>query len=144
VDEKGFKIGSEVKVKLEKSRFGTEGRNCTFRILWGTQEIGIQDEESWFDAIKGSKHMKSAGSWYTMTVGDYSKKFQPSKWTELVKSDEEFRGRVLELMEIEVIQKFNNREGNAADFYEIEWMALDKGDRSAYITIIGEAFLKSP
>ena len=118
LDEKGFKIGSEVKVKLEKSRFGTEGRNCTFRILWGTDEIGIQDEESWFDAIKGTKHMQSAGSWYTLTMGDYSKKFQPSKWTELVKNDEEFKAKVLELMEVEVIQKFDNRQGNAADYYD--------------------------
>ena len=36
-DENGFRIGSEVKVKLEKSRFGTQGRNCTFRILWGAR-----------------------------------------------------------------------------------------------------------
>lgn len=120
VDEKGFKIGSEVKVKLEKSRFGTEGRNCTFRILWGTHDIGIQDEESWFDAIKGSKHMASAGSWYTLTLGDYSKKFQPSKWTQLVKTDDEFRNKILELMDIEVIQKFDKREGTAADFYDDE------------------------
>jgi hypothetical protein len=88
--------------------------------LWGTQEIGIQDEESWFDAIKGSKQMVSAGSWYTMTVGDYSKKFQPSKWTELVKTDEEFKAKVLELMETEVIQKFDSRQGNAADYYDNE------------------------
>jgi len=118
LDDKGFKIGSEVKVKLEKSRFGTEGRNCTFRILWGTQDIGIQDEESWFDAIKSSNYMQSAGSWYTLTSGDYSKKFQPSKWTELVKTDEEFRTKVLELMETEVIQKFDKRQGNAADYYD--------------------------
>ena len=54
-DEKGFRIGSEVKVKIEKSRFGSTGRNCAFRILWGTEDIGIRDEESWFDAIKGSR-----------------------------------------------------------------------------------------
>ncbi len=120
LDDKGFKIGSEVKVKLEKSRFGTEGRNCTFRILWGTQDIGIQDEESWFDAIKSSNYMQSAGSWYTLTSGDYSKKFQPSKWTELVKTDDEFRAKVLELMESEVIQKFDKRQGSAADFYDEE------------------------
>ena len=41
-DENGYRVGSEVKVKLEKSRFGTQGRQCNFRILWG-DEIGIQD-----------------------------------------------------------------------------------------------------
>ena len=52
-DENGFRIGSEVKVKLEKSRFGTQGRTCAFRILWGTEDIGVQDEASWFEALKG-------------------------------------------------------------------------------------------
>jgi len=120
LDEKGFKIGSEVKVKLEKSRFGTEGRNCTFRIMWGVQDIGIQDQESWFDAVKSSKHLASAGAWYTLTMGDYTKKFQPSKWTELVKTDPEFRTKILELMDLEVVQKFDKREGTAADFYDDE------------------------
>ena len=53
-------------------------------------------------------------------MGDYSKKFQPSKWTELVKTDEEFRAKILQLMEDEVIQKFDSRQGNAADFYDEE------------------------
>ena len=35
MDDKGFRIGSEVKIRLEKSRFGTQGRNCAFRIMWG-------------------------------------------------------------------------------------------------------------
>jgi len=36
-DDKGFRVGSEVKVKLEKSRFGTQGRQCNFKILWGNK-----------------------------------------------------------------------------------------------------------
>ena len=117
-DDKGFRIGSEVKVKLEKSRFGTQGRSCAFRILWGTDEIGIRDEESWFDAIKGSESLTSAGAWYTLTTPDgYSKKFQPSKWTELVTSDSEFRSHVTRIMDEEIVQKFDKREGNAKAFY---------------------------
>jgi len=117
-DDKGFRIGSEVKVKLEKSRFGTQGRTCAFRILWGTEDIGIRDEESWFDAVKGSEHMKSAGAWYTLSMPDgYEKKFQPSKWAELVQTDEEFRAHVIELMDQEVVQKFDKREGSADQFY---------------------------
>ena len=117
-DDKGFRIGSEVKVKLEKSRFGTQGRTCAFRILWGTDDIGIRDEESWFDAIKSSDHMKSAGAWYTLTMPDgYEKKFQPSKWTQLVQTDEEFRSHVIQLMDEEVVQKFDKREGSADQFY---------------------------
>jgi recombination protein RecA len=117
-DDKGFRIGSEVKVKLEKSRFGTQGRSCAFRILWGTEEIGIRDEESWFDAIKSSDCLTSAGAWYTLATSDgYTKKFQPSKWTELVTTDNEFREHVIRLMDEEIVQKFDKREGDAQAFY---------------------------
>ena len=117
-DEKGFRIGSEVKVKLEKSRFGTQGRSCAFRILWGN-EVGIRDEESWFDAIKGSPALTSAGAWYTLKTEDgYERKFQPSKWSEIIKGDKEFRSKVIDIMDEEIIQKFDMRQGDAKDFYE--------------------------
>ena len=118
-DEKGFRIGSEVKVKLEKSRFGTQGRSCAFRIMWGTEDVGIRDEESWFDAIKGCEYLSSAGAWYTLSMPDgYTKKFQPSKWTEIIKTDEEFRKRIIQIMDEEIVQKFDKREGDASAFYE--------------------------
>ena len=117
-DEKGFRIGSEVKAKIEKSRFGSTGRNCAFRILWGTDDVGIRDEESWFDAIKSSSRLTSAGSWYTLSMeGGYSKKFQPSKWNELISNDNEFRANVIRLMDEEIVEKFDRREGNAQAFY---------------------------
>ena len=117
-DEKGFRIGSEVKVRLEKSRFGTQGRSCAFRIMWGTNDVGIRDEESWFDAIKGSSCLTSAGAWYTLTMPDgYTKKFQPSKWNNLITSDDDFKANVVRLMEEEIVQKFDRREGDAQDFY---------------------------
>jgi RecA/RadA recombinase len=117
-DEKGFRIGSEVKVKLEKSRFGTQGRSCAFRILWGN-EVGIRDEESWFDAIKGSAALTSAGAWYTLKTEDgYEKKFQPSKWADIIHEDAEFKETVIAIMDEEIIQKFDKRQGDAKDFYE--------------------------
>ena len=117
-DEKGFRIGSEVKVKLEKSRFGTQGRSCAFRILWGN-EVGIRDEESSFDAIKGSSSLTSAGAWYTLKTEDgYEKKFQPSKWTDIISQDEEFRSRVIQIMDEEIVSKFDKRQGDAKNFYE--------------------------
>ena len=119
-DENGFRIGSEVKCRLEKSRFGTAGRFCTFRILWGTQEIGVQDEESWFDAVKKSSHMSSAGAWYTLTMGDYVKKFQPSKWGDTLRKDPEFKQKVLELIQMEIVQAFDERNSSASNFYENE------------------------
>ena len=118
-DDKGFVVGNEVKAKIEKSRFGTQRRTCGFKILWGN-EVGIQDEESWFEAVKSSDHLTSAGAWYTLDYGDgTNEKFQPSKWMEKLKN-EKFRRRIEELMEEEVIRKFDTREGNPEDFYEPE------------------------
>ena len=105
-------------MRLEKSRFGTQGRSCAFRIMWGTDDIGIRDEESWFDAIKGSPCLTSAGAWYTLTTPDgYTKKFQPSKWNELILNDNEFKSHVVRLMNEEIVQKFDRREGDAENFY---------------------------
>ena len=118
VDDKGFRIGSEVKIKLEKSRFGTQGRQCNFKILWGTDQIGVQDQESWFEAVKGSEKIKQAGAWFELLYEDgTSEKFQASKWTEKLQSDK-FKQRVLQIMDEEVVMKFDNRQGNAEDFYE--------------------------
>ena len=119
MDDHGFRVGSEVKATLKKSRFGTQGRQCTFKILWG-DEIGVQDEESWFEAIKGSSHLKSSGAWYTMDMGNGKEvKFQPSKWKEKIQEDE-FKARVLEIMDEEVILRFDKRDGDATEFYDIE------------------------
>jgi recombination protein RecA len=118
-DDHGFRVGSEVKATLKKSRFGTQGRQCTFKILWG-DDIGIQDEESWFEAVKTSKYLKSSGAWYSMDMGDGTEvKFQPSKWKEKM-ADEAFKNRVLRIMDEEVILKFDKREGDASEFYDIE------------------------
>tara|TARA_R110002051_G_scaffold30008_2_gene69521 strand:+ start:1935 stop:3068 length:1134 start_codon:yes stop_codon:yes gene_type:complete len=124
VDENGFRIGSEVKVKLEKSRFGTQGRRCNFKILWGNDIIGIQDKESWLEAIKGSEHVTNAGAWFTLhypevpgEITPASEKFQTSSWIAKLE-DEKFRNRVFEIMDEFVIKKFDAREGNADDFYD--------------------------
>jgi len=118
-DDKGFVIGNEVKAKIEKSRFGTQRRTCTFRILWG-DSVGIQDEESWFEAVKSSEYLTSSGAWYTLTYEDGTEeKFQPSKWMERM-ADEKFHSRILELMDEEVILKFDKREGDPEKFYNVD------------------------
>tara|TARA_R110000824_G_scaffold8737_3_gene39548 strand:- start:13028 stop:14149 length:1122 start_codon:yes stop_codon:yes gene_type:complete len=118
-DEKGYRIGSEVKVKLEKSRFGTQGRQCAFKILWG-DGIGIQDEESWFEAIKGSDSLKQSGAWYELCYADGTcEKFQATKWVDKLK-EEKFKARVLEVMDEETILRFDKRIGEAADFYDTD------------------------
>ena len=118
VDDNGYRIGSEVKVKLEKSRFGTAGRTCNFKILWGDEDIGVQDEESWFDAIQVSERLKQSGAWFTLVKNDGSEeKFQRKNWIDKLQK-EDFRESVLTIMDEDVIMKFKNREGNAQDFYD--------------------------
>lgn len=119
-DSNGFRIGSEVKVKLEKSRFGTQGRNCNFRILWGGATVAIQDDESLFDAIKSSDNILQSGAWYTMVHEDgTTEKFQASRWVEKMQNDK-FRQRVYQIIDDEVIMKFDKRLGKAEDYYDEE------------------------
>lgn len=115
-DQRGYKIGSEVKARLEKSRFGTVGRECLFRIMWGGQ-VGVLDNESVFEAIK--PFIKQTGAWYELSVNGEPKKFQQSQWEELMK-EEAFKNTVYGIMEKEVIVKFDTREGDAKNFYNIE------------------------
>tara|TARA_B100001564_G_scaffold341298_1_gene335748 strand:- start:2051 stop:3178 length:1128 start_codon:yes stop_codon:yes gene_type:complete len=120
VDDNGFRIGSEVKVKLEKSRFGTHGRTCNFKILWGDDAVGVQDEESWFDAIQISERLEQSGAWFTLIHNDGSKeKFQRKQWVTKLEN-EKFRESVLTIIEEDVIMKFKNREGKADDFYDAD------------------------
>ena len=119
MDENGYRVGSEVKVTLKKSRFGTEGRQCTFKILWGN-DVGIQDEESWLEAVKVSENVKQAGAWYNLVYKDgTSEKFQAAKWKEKLQN-EKFKKRVLQIMDEEIIMRFDKKEGKAEDFYDID------------------------
>jgi RecA/RadA recombinase len=119
-DDKGYRVGSEVKCKLEKSRFGTHGRVCNFKILWG-DDVGIQDEESWFDAISSSEYISQSGAWYGISMPDgYEKRFQKSKFADLVRQDPEFKSRILQIIDEEVIMKFDKKIGDASNYYDNE------------------------
>ena len=119
-DENGFTIGSEVKATLKKSRFGTERRQCTFQIMWGGDEVRILDEESWFEAIKGSEHIQQSASWYSLVYEDgTTEKFQATRWMEKLENSR-FKARVLELMDIEVIGKYRDRQGSIESFEDID------------------------
>jgi len=118
-DDNGFRIGSEVKATLRKSRFGSQGRQATFKILWG-DEIRILDEESWLEAIKASEHIEVKGSWYHLDMGaGQIEKFQPGRWMTKIE-DPIFKARVLEIMDEHVVQNFKARKGSPTDFYEVD------------------------
>ena len=119
-DDKGFRVGTEVKAKIKKSRFGSDARECIFKILWAGDDVKIQDEESWLEAIKSSKYLHIGGAWYTLEHEDGSKeKFQKANWVSKLQ-DDKFRNRILQLMEQEVILKFEKKEVDAKEFYDID------------------------
>ena len=119
-DDSGFRTGTEVKAKIEKSRFGTQGRLCSFKIVWGGDNVHIMDKQSWFEAVKSSDYIKNAGAWFTLFYEDGSEeKFQQKGWIDKLEN-EKFYNRVIQLMEEEVVKKFDKRQGSAEDFYDID------------------------
>ena len=119
LDDNGFRIGSEVKAKIKKSRFGSDGRECFFKILWG-DEVRIQNDEGIFEAIKGSDRVKNAGAWYTIVHSDgKEEKFQSKMWLDKMQ-DENFRSTAMDIFEKEVVLKFAERSGTASDFYDLD------------------------
>ena len=112
-DASGLRIGSELKVKIEKSRFGTEGRTCGFKILWGGQ-ARIQDEESWLEALRLSQsdRYRVGGGWYYLTDSKGKEhKFRASEWLEKLKNSK-FKQIVFEIMDEEIIKKFDTEGKN--------------------------------
>jgi len=117
-DAKGYRIGSLVKARLEKSRFGTQGRACEFQIMWA-DKVGVLDDESLFEAIKSSPSL-TVGAWNTLVYQDGTiDKFRAADWAQKMK-EPKFRERIFDLLNEEVILKFDKREGMASEFYEKE------------------------
>lgn len=119
LDEKGFDIGTEVTARLEKSRFGTYKRRCTFKIVWGDPEhIGIMDRESWLEAIKNSPRVELGRAYkFYDKNGEVLFSTSKSKWLDKLDEDPDFYNLILELMDEEVIRKFDERTENAESFY---------------------------
>ena len=117
-DAKGYQIGSNVKARIEKSRFGTQNRVAEFKILWG-DTVGVLNEESILEAIKGKTEHLESGVWNKLTYADGTvEKWQGLEegFVKLMKTNEKFKQRVMEIFDYEVIQKFDKKIGNASDF----------------------------
>lgn len=109
--------GAEVVATMRKSRFGTEKRQCTFNIEWG-ENLGIQDEQSWFEAIAHSDRLKT-GAWNKLTLNNGEEKsFRATDWSDLVTNDKEFRETVLEILDYELIHKYVEQGGE--HFVDVE------------------------
>lgn len=115
-DENGYRIGSEVKVTLEKSRFGSQGRQCAYQILWG-DEVRIADEESWLEVLKGTELLVKEGHRYVL--GDRPERFHEKDWLEMLKN-EDFRKCAIECMDKVLIHDFKNKSRKVSEFYDID------------------------
>jgi len=110
VDQDGTRVGSHVKAFIKKSRMGSEGRSCEFKIMWGGNNVRIQDEESWIDVLKGAKNPRFtlSGAWYTMIDKDgKSVKFQAKSWLKRLEEDD-FRKTVISLLDEVLIEKYKS------------------------------------
>jgi recombination protein RecA len=118
LDERGFRVGSEIKARLEKSRFGSAGRECAFKISWSGEHIGVLDTESLFEAIK--PFIQQMGAWYGLPYEDGTvEKFQESMWMTKMEN-EKFCTRVLEIVDIHLSKNFANKTGDAKNYYNID------------------------
>jgi recombination protein RecA len=115
----GFRIGSETKCVLKKSRFGTEGRECSLKLLWGGEKIEVSDHEAWLDVLSKSDRATS-GSWWKLTLLDgTTKQFRSAEFSNELQN-QDFRNAVLSIVEEELITKFDKQTGNASNYYNIE------------------------
>lgn len=119
LDEKGFRIGTTVKCTLIKSRFGSQGRSCEFKILWGDR-VGVLDEDSLFEPISKSEFVET-GSWNKLKYSDGTEtSFRRDDFGKFFREDPKFKARVMELIDIEVIRKFDERAADAKNFYDMD------------------------
>ena len=58
--------------------------------------------------------------WFTFKKDNYEKRFQRSKFANMAREDEEFRKVVLDIIDEEVIMKFDKRLGEASQYYDTE------------------------
>ena len=108
LDENGTQVGSEVKAKIQKVRSAGYGRECTFDVLWGGNDVRIADEESWLHALAkvNSERYKASGAWKTIIDSKGKEyKFQSKDWLEKLK-DEKFKTAVMEVLEEEFVNKY--------------------------------------
>ena len=110
-DETGRRVGSEVKAKIKKSRFGTQDRMAVFQIRWG-DNVGIMDEESWLEVIKLSSSYRVGGGWCYLTTEDNKEhKFRSKDWTDKLK-DKKFKEMIIKILDDELIKKFESSGSN--------------------------------
>lgn len=111
MDSEETPIGSESKVVLKKSRFGTYNRSCTMKMIWGTETPMMGNEELWLEALEKSEKLDfSKKGWISFN----GKSFRKKEFVNTVKTDQEFKKSIEELMDYELIYKsLNNSDSDS-------------------------------
>ena len=73
--------------------------------------------------LLSSDKLKNAGAWFTLQ--GWEKKFQAATFPKLMQTEPKFSKIVYEIMDEEVIRKFENKTGSAKDFYEEEGLKVE-------------------
>jgi RecA/RadA recombinase len=112
-DENDYRIGSETKATIKKSRFGSLGRQCHFKILWGRGNVGVADEDSWLDILKEccpEERFRNSGAWYYLKDSKGKEfKFQAKAWKNKLE-DEEFKKAVMDAIDNALVVNFATKK----------------------------------
>jgi recombination protein RecA len=112
-DENNYRIGSETKATIKKSRFGSLGRSCHFKILWGCGNVGVADEDSWLDVLReccSEERFRNAGAWYYLKDSKGKElKFQQKQWKKKLE-DKEFKKAVVNAIDEALVTSFANKK----------------------------------
>jgi RecA/RadA recombinase len=113
-DAFGSKIGTTVKVRVVKSRFGTEGRRCEFKIMWGGGNPHVKDVESWFPVVVQSSECEvgKVGKYIIKLPSGKLFEFKESTFEQLVEADAEAKEYLAKILDYELITKFANNKGD--------------------------------
>ena len=112
-DENDYRIGSETKATIKKSRFGSLGRTCHFKILWGAGDVGVADTDSWLDILRECsppERFRNAGAWYILTDDKGTEyKFQAKTWKKKLE-DDKFKQVVIDVIDEALVKEFANKK----------------------------------
>ena len=112
-DENEYRIGSETKATIKKSRFGSLGRTCHFKILWGRGNVGVADKDSWLDVLREcspKERFRNAGSWYILSDRKGKEyKFQRESWKKKLEV-EEFKKAVIDAIDDALVNSFADKK----------------------------------
>lgn len=117
-DEKtGEVIGIRTLAKVIKNRFGPPLRKCEFNIMFAD---GIDDVGSWFTRLHELGEIEKAAGWCYLSSYPSGKKddtgkdrglqFREKDWNFVIKTNDEIRNHVLNLLEKRMVVKYEKSE----------------------------------